>query len=97
MRRLPVMLFLVIATTSAGLLVATGLPTTYVSQARLLVQGQSISEDLATSTVQIEGLEEVQLLREQVLTRANLIDIATRLDVFENIDEHDPDRGLSTA
>jgi succinoglycan biosynthesis transport protein ExoP len=61
MRRLPVMLFLVIATTSAGLLVATGLPTTYISQARLLVQSQSISEDLATSTVQIAALEEVQL------------------------------------
>jgi uncharacterized protein involved in exopolysaccharide biosynthesis len=90
LRRLPVMLFLVIATTAAGLLFAAGLPTTYVSQARLLVQGQSISENLATSTVQIEGLEEVQLLREQVLTRANLIDIATRLNVFENLNQMTP-------
>lgn len=90
LRRLPIMLFLVIATTVAGLLFAAGLPTTYISQARLLVQGQSISEDLATSTVQIEALEEVQLLREQVLTRANLIDIATRLDVFENLNEMTP-------
>jgi uncharacterized protein involved in exopolysaccharide biosynthesis len=90
LRRLPVMLFLVVATTVAGLLVAAGLPTTYVSQARLLVQGQSISEDLAASTVQIDGLEEVQLLREQVLTRANLIDIATRLNVFENLNEMNP-------
>jgi uncharacterized protein involved in exopolysaccharide biosynthesis len=84
------MLFLVIATATAGLLLATGLPTTYVSQARLLVQGQSISEDLAASTVQIDGLEEVQLLREQVLTRANMIDIATRLNVFENLNEMTP-------
>ena len=90
LRRLPVMLFLVVATTVAGLVVASGLPTTYVSQARLLVQGQSISEDLASSTVQIDGLQEVQLLREQILTRANMIDIATRLNVFENINAMNP-------
>jgi hypothetical protein len=79
LRRLPVMLFLARRDGCRRAVVGTGLPTTYVSQARLLVQGQSISEDLAASTVQIDGLEEVQLLREQVLTRANLIDIATRL------------------
>ncbi|MEJ6391581.1 GumC family protein [Gymnodinialimonas ulvae] len=84
-RRMPVMAFLVVVTAAAGLFFAAGLPTTYVSQARLLVQGQSISEDLATSTVQIEALEEVQLLREQVLTRANMIEIATRLNVFEDL------------
>jgi hypothetical protein len=96
LRRLPVMLFLAVATAVVGLLLATGLPTTYVSQSRLLVQGQSISEELAASTVQIDGLEEVQLLREQVLTRANMIDIATRLSVFENIGEMTPARS-STA
>jgi uncharacterized protein involved in exopolysaccharide biosynthesis len=89
-RRMPVMAFLVVAATAAGLFFAAGLPTTYVSQARLLVQGQSISEDLATSTVQIEALEEVQLLREQVLTRANMIEIATRLNVFENLSDMNP-------
>lgn len=89
-RRMPVMAFLVVATTAGGLFLAAGLPTTYVSQARLLVQGQSISEDLATSTVQIEALEEVQLLREQVLTRANMIEIATRLNVFENLSDMNP-------
>ncbi len=92
LRRLPAMVFLILATTAGGVFLAAELPTTYASETRLLVQGQSISEDLAASTVQIEGLEEVQLLREQVLTRANMIEIATRLDVFENLNQMTPDQ-----
>jgi uncharacterized protein involved in exopolysaccharide biosynthesis len=92
LRRLPAMLLLFFACTILGLLFALGLPATYTSQARLLVQGQAISEELATSTVQIAALEEVQLLREQLMTRSNLIEIATSLSVFENIREMSPDQ-----
>lgn len=90
-RRLPAMLLLLFFFTLAGLLFALGLPATYASQARLLVQGQAISEELATSTVQIAALEEVQLLREQLVTRANLIEIANDFNVFEDIREMTPD------
>ncbi|MEX0351330.1 MAG: lipopolysaccharide biosynthesis [Paracoccaceae bacterium] len=91
-RRAPAMLLLFLLSTVAGLMLATGLPATFSSQARLLVQGQAISEDLAASTVQIAALEEVQLLREQVMTRANLIEIATTYDVFEDIRKMTPDQ-----
>lgn len=94
-RRAPAMLFLLLASSAAGLLLATGLPATYISQARLLVQSQEISEDLAESTVQIAALEEIEILRELLMTRENLIDIAHRFDVFENIDEMTPDEVVS--
>ena len=91
LRRLPAMLLLFFACTIVGLLFALGLPATYTSQARLLVQGQAISEELATSTVQIAAVEEVQLLREQLMTRSNLIDIANDFNVFEDIRSMTPD------
>jgi uncharacterized protein involved in exopolysaccharide biosynthesis len=91
LRRLPAMLLLFFACTILGLLFALGLPATYTSQARLLVQGQAISEELATSTVQIAALEEVQLLREQLMTRSNLIEIANDFNVFEDIRSMTPD------
>lgn len=91
LRRAPAILLLFLGCTAGGLLLATGLPATYTSQARLLVQGQAISEDLAASTVQIAALEEVQLMREQLVTRANLIEIANDFQVFENIREMTPD------
>jgi polysaccharide chain length determinant protein (PEP-CTERM system associated) len=91
LRRAPVMLLLFLAATLVGLILAAGLPATYASQGRLLVQGQAISEELATSTVQIDALEEVQLLREQLVTRSNLIDIANDFEVFEDIRGMAPD------
>lgn len=91
LRRAPAMLLLILASSALGLLLATGLPTTFVSQARLLVQGQQISEELAESTVQIAALEEIEILRELLMTRENLIDIAHRFNVLENIDEMTPD------
>jgi uncharacterized protein involved in exopolysaccharide biosynthesis len=87
MRRLPVMFLLFFSSLFVGLIFAFGLPATYSSEARMVVQGQAISEDLATSTVQIAALEEVQLMREQLVTRANLIEIANDFDIYENIRE----------
>ena len=83
-RRAPVMLLLFLVSSVLGVLLAMRLPTTYETAARLIVQPQQISEDLATSTVQINALEEVRILQEQLLTRANLLDIANDHNVFEN-------------
>ena len=91
-RRAPIMLALFLLCTLAGLAVATRLPTSYVSSARLLLQTQEISEELAASTVQIAALEELRLLREQMLRRSVLIDVAQDYEVFENIREMAPDQ-----
>lgn len=92
MRRAPVMLALFLACAVAGVVVATRLPTTYSSTARLLLQSQEISEDLAASTVQIGALEELRLLREQMLRRSVLVDIAQDYEVFEDIQTMAPDQ-----
>lgn len=90
-RRAPVMLVLLLLCITAAVMVAQRMKATYVSQARMLLQEQEISESLAASTVQIAALEELRLLREQVTRRAVLIDIAHEYDVFENIRSLAPD------
>lgn len=84
-RRAPVMLLLFLISAAIGAILAVRLPTTYETTARLIVQPQQIAENLATSTVQINALEEVRVLREQLLTRANLLEIANSFDVFEDM------------
>ena len=82
-RRAPVMLLLFLVASALGVLLAMRLPTTYETAARLIVQPQQISENLAASTVQIDAREEVRILREQLLTRATLLAIANDHSVFE--------------
>lgn len=90
-RRAPVMLVLLLVCSAVGIVLAMRLPTTYETSARMLVQPPQIAEDLAVSTVQINALEEVRLLREQLLTRANLLEIADDHSVFEDRDQMLPD------
>ena len=85
-RRFPVMAILFLISAAVGGILAVRLPTTYETVARLIVQPQQISEDLAASTVQIDALEEVRILQEQLLTRANLLDIADQFEVFEDLE-----------
>lgn len=83
-RRAPVMLMLFLVSATLGIVLALRLPTTFETTARLIVQPQQISQDLAASTVQIDALEEVRILQERLLTRANLLEIADQYDVFED-------------
>jgi len=85
-RRAPVMLLLFLVSSAMGLILASRLPTTYETTARLIGQPQQISENLAASTVQIDPREEVRVLQEQLLTRTNLLDIANAHNVFEDIE-----------
>jgi uncharacterized protein involved in exopolysaccharide biosynthesis len=83
-RRLPAMALLFLICTGLGLVLAIRLPTTYQTEARLLVQAPQIDPNLAASTVQISASEEIEIIRQQLMTRANLIDIANDLNVFDD-------------
>lgn len=91
LRRLPVMLLIFMTCAAVSVTLAVQLPAMYETTARLLMRPQEISEDLATSTVRIAAEEEITLLREQLMTRANLIEIAYDYDVFENSRDMAPD------
>lgn len=69
---------------AAGIATAYLLPTKYYSEALLLVEPPQIPENLAASTVRTVPEEQLQILQQRLLTRANLIDIANKLNVYQS-------------
>ena len=80
MRRLPVMLALIIICSVFGAVWAIRAPSTYSTSARLLVENPRILESRDSGTD--SAGEMLQVIEQQLLTRANLIDVANKLNVF---------------
>lgn len=91
LRRLPVMMLFVLICAGLGVATALKLPDTYSTTARLLVEQPQIPERMVASTVQADAAEQLDVIQQRLMTRANLIDIANRFNVFENLREMEPD------
>lgn len=81
-RRLPYVLAIVFASTLAGLYIAFTIPETYRAEARLLFENAQIPDELAASTVRSSADEALLAVQQRLLTRANLLTLAERFDVF---------------
>ena len=81
MRRLPVMLALIIICSVFGAVWAIRAPSTYSTSARLLVENPRILDGRDAPGTDSAN-EMLQVIEQQLLTRANLIDVANKLDVF---------------
>ncbi|WP_207101600.1 GumC family protein [Paracoccus shandongensis] len=92
MRRLPVMLALLIICSVFGAVWAIRAPATYSTSARLLVENPRILESRDTGGD--SAGEMLQVIEQQLLTRANLIDVANKLDVFASDSSLDVDEKL---
>jgi len=88
-RRSPVMLFFVIICSGLGLITAYSLPPTYLTSARLLVEEAQIGTGARNNNG--EGAEQLQVIEQRLLTRANMLDIARKFDVFEEAGDLTPD------
>ena len=84
LRRLPVMtaLFLVCVVVSG--ITAIKLPPTFSTSAKLLLEEPQIPDSMIRSIVQTDADEQLQVIEQQLLTRANMIDIARKYNVFSN-------------
>lgn len=80
MRRLPVMLALLIICSVFGAVWAIKAPPTYSASARLVVENPRILESRDNSGQSADQM--LQVIEQQLLTRANLIDVANKLNVF---------------
>jgi len=89
-RRLPWFLAVVITVSALGIGIAKVLPPVYQAQGRLLVEAPQIPGELAASTVHTGVSEQLQIIEQRLRTRANLIDMAARLKVYENFSSLDP-------
>jgi uncharacterized protein involved in exopolysaccharide biosynthesis len=84
LKRLPIVVVLTALATALAAYVAVTLPASYRSEALLLVEAPQIPDDLASSTVQNNAPEQLDIIQQRLLTRANLLDIANELNVFPN-------------
>jgi uncharacterized protein involved in exopolysaccharide biosynthesis len=85
--------FLLVATVAGALAVtvAASLPPAYVSTVRLIFEAPQIPTELASSTVNAPASEQMQIIEQRLMTRANLLDIARRLQVLPEMDKMTPD------
>lgn len=90
-RRLPVMTLFVLLGASLGTITAMKLPDTWSTAARLLVEAPQIPDDMVRSTVQTDVVEQLDIIQQKLLTRANLIDIANKYTVFLDLRDMQPD------
>lgn len=90
-RRLPYFLIVATVISAISVTVAYTLPPAYESRMVLLVEAPQIPEELASSTVQTPAFEQLQIVQQRLLTRANMLDIARKLEVLPNIGDLSPD------
>lgn len=95
-RRFPYFIVVASILTSVGLTVAMVLPPEYEARATLLVESAQIPDELAASTVNTAPTEQLQIIEQRLMTRANLIDTAERLNVY-NRQEGEPVRASAVV
>jgi polysaccharide chain length determinant protein (PEP-CTERM system associated) len=91
LRRLPLFTLVAVTFGAMGVAVAMLTPTKYAAEALLLMESPQIPDQLAASTVQTNAREQLEIIEQRLLTRANLIDIADEFNVFPNRAEMFPD------
>lgn len=66
---------------SLGLVAALLAQPVYVASAKLVVESETIPDELATSTVKTQALEHLHIIEQRVLARETLIDMANRIGI----------------
>lgn len=84
-RRFPLMLAVGVVILAAAAIVAVALPPLYQSSATILVESQQIPSDLVRSTVTGYAAERIEVLRQQVMTRQNLLDIVNKYGLYKDM------------
>jgi polysaccharide chain length determinant protein (PEP-CTERM system associated) len=85
LRRLPVMTALFLVCVVVAGITALKLPPTYSTSAQLLVEEAQIPDSMIRSTVQTDANRQLQVIEQRLMTRANMLSIARKFDVFEDI------------
>ena len=91
MRRLPYFMIVAAIISAASIIIAAALPPAYVSQMQLIVEAPQIAENTTATSSGASSVEQLRVTEQRLMTRANLLDIATRLQVLSRQDELNPD------
>lgn len=90
LRRLPLMAAAVIVCSGVALYAALMLDPVFSATARLQVEAPQIPDEMLSSIVRTDASEQLQLIEEQLMTRANMLNIARKYNVFKNTNEMTP-------
>lgn len=88
LQRLPVMMLFVLVFSGLGVITALKLPETWSTSARLLLEAPQIPGNVLSNEPDTALLDTI---RQKLLTRANLIDIANTYQVFPDMAQMSPD------
>jgi len=91
LRRFPVMALLFTLCAGLGVFTALRTPEYFNTAARLLVEEPQIPSSMVASTVNTNATEQLDIIEQQLLTRANLIDIANQFEVYTDLSTAEPD------
>ena len=80
LRRLPYFIVIAAFLSAVGIAVASILPPLYSSTAKILVEAPQIPGDLARTTVPIDPVEQIQIIEQRLMTRANILSLADKLE-----------------
>lgn len=90
-RRLHYFVIITALVSAAAVAAAMLLPSVYQAQSILLLEGSSVPGAMAAPTVQTAAMQKLQTLQNSLMTRANLLDVANRLNVFRDLKKMSPD------
>lgn len=94
LQRLPIILALIIATTTVGVLYAISLPPVFRAESRLLIENAQIPDELAASTVRSTADEILLAIQQRIMTRENLLTMAEKYHLFAETAELTQDQQL---
>ncbi|MFU8814064.1 MAG: GumC family protein [Pseudomonadales bacterium] len=78
------------AVVAIALALALLLPPTYRSEATFLIQRQTIPENMVATTVTGYVEEQIEQIRQNLLTRRNLLEIAEQFQLYGDLPQRDP-------
>lgn len=81
-RRLPLVILLTAVGGGIGLWLALTLPATYRAEAVLIVESGQIPDELASTTVQTGEIEALQIIRQRIMSREVLLEMAHDLGIY---------------
>ncbi len=86
LRRLPYVIVITAACTTIGIMFAFALPPVFLAEARLLSESAQIPDELAASTVEASGDENLIAIQQHILTRHNVLAMAETFQLYADAD-----------
>ena len=82
-RRYLYLLLPIIPIFALGCAIAYLIPAVYNASAKILVQSQQIPTDLARPTVTTDASQQIEVIRQRLMTRGNLLQIARKFSLYD--------------